>query len=122
MITLRSIYSPWGAPYARRYLVERHWPRDPERPALHFEGWLKDVAPSDELRTWFANERSRWQEFCRCYFAELDSRPETWKLLLEDARHGTIELLYDSHDPKHNNAVALKEFLEMKLSAIAQPA
>lgn len=121
MITLRSVYNPWGAPYAKRFLIERHWPRDPERPPLHFEGWLKDVAPSDELRAWFANDRKRWQEFRKRYFAELDSHSEAWKVLLEEARRGTVELLYNSHDPRYNNAVALKEFLEAKLSAVSQP-
>lgn len=119
MITLRSVYNPWGAPYAKRFLVERQWPRDPDRPALHFEGWLKDVAPSDGLLTWFANDRSRWHEFCRRYFAELDSHPEAWRILLEEARHGAVELLYNSHNPRYNNAVALKEYLEVKL--VAQP-
>lgn len=119
MITLRSVFNPWGAPYAKRFLVERQWPRDPDRPPLHFEGWLKDIAPSDELRTWFANDRSRWREFRKRYFAELDCRPEAWRLLLEEARHGTVELLYNSHDPRYNNAVVLKEYLEEKLSAVA---
>src|SRR5579863_6847146 len=109
MITLRSIYSPWGAPYAKRFLVERQWPRQSERPALHFEGWLRDVAPSDYLRTWFADDGRRWEEFCKRYFAELDSHPEAWKVLLEEARYGLVELLYDSHDSRYNNAAALKE-------------
>lgn len=122
MITMRSVYKPWGAPYAKRFLVERQWPRDPDRPALHFEGWLKDVAPSEGLRTWFANDRSRWQEFRKRYFAELDSHPEAWEILLEEARYGLVELLYNSHNPRYNNAVALKEFLEAKLSAAEQPA
>lgn len=121
MITLRSVYNPWGAPYAKRFLVERQWPRDPDRPSLHFEGWLKDVAPSDELCAWFANDRSRWQEFCKRYFAELDSHPAAWKILLEEARHGAVELLYNSHDTRYNNALALKEFLEAKVSAVSQP-
>lgn len=121
MITLRSVYNPWGAPYTKRFLVERQWPQDPDRPALHFEGWLKDLAPSDKLCAWFANDRSRWQEFCKRYFAELDSHPETWRVLLEEAHHGAVELLYNSHDPRYNNAVALKEFLEAKLSAVPPP-
>lgn len=122
MITVRSIYNPWGAPYAKRFLVERQWPRDLDRPALHFEGWLKGVAPSDELRAWFANDRTRWQEFRQRYFAELDSHPDVWRVLLEEARRGVVELLYDSSDPRHNNAAALKEYLETKLSTAPQPA
>lgn len=120
MITLRSIYDPRGAPYARRFLVERRWPQGPRGPSLHFEGWLKDIAPSDELCGWFANDRDRWQEFRRRYFAELDSHPEAWRVLLEEARHGAVELLYDAHDTRHNNAVALKEYLDSKLFATPQ--
>lgn len=121
MITLRSIYNPWGAPYAKRFLVERQWPQDPDRPALHFEGWLKDIAPSDELRAWFANNHSNWQEFRKRYFAELDSHPETWRMLLEEARRGAVELLYNTHDTRYNNAVVLKEYLESKLFVAPQP-
>lgn len=120
MITLRSVYDPCGAPYARRFLVERRWPQDPRRPPLHFEGWLKDIAPSDELCGWFANDHGKWQEFRRRYFAELDSRPEAWRILLEEARHGAVELLYNVHDARYNNAVALKEYLDSKLFAMTQ--
>lgn len=120
MITLRSIYIAWGTPYAKRFLVEVDWPRDPDRPALHLEGWLKDVAPSSELNAWFAGDRHKWKEFLRRYFAELDSHPDAWRFLLEEARSGTVELLYNSRDPKHNNAAALKEYLESKLATKGQ--
>lgn len=122
MITLRSIYNAWGTPYAKRFLVEADWPRDPDRPTLHLEGWLKDIAPSCELSSWFANDRHKWQEFRRRYFAELDSHLEAWNFLLEEARSGTVELLYNSHDPKRNNAAALKEYLEAKLAPTTRPA
>lgn len=121
MITLRSIYNPWGAPCARRFLVEFNWPPDTDRPALHLEGWLRDVAPSGELSAWFANHRDRWQEFRRRYFAELDSHPEEWKFLLEEARRSKVELIYNSHDTKYNSAVVLKEYLESKLALMTQP-
>lgn len=121
MITMRSIYNAWETPYAKRFLIEHDWPQDPDRPALHLEGWLRDIAPSCELSTWFGNNQHKWQEFRRRYFAELDSRPEAWRLLVEEARRSTVELLYNSHDPKHNNAVALKEYLESKLGATVQP-
>jgi uncharacterized protein YeaO (DUF488 family) len=120
MITVRSVFNPWEAPYAKRFLIESQWPRDPDRPALHFEGWLKDVAPSEELRTWFGNDRSRWREFRKQYFAELDAHPEAWRHLLEEARYGVVELLYCSGDVRHNNALALKEYLETKLPASAR--
>lgn len=118
MITLRSVYNPSGAPYAKRFLVERRWPQGLGRPSMRFEGWLKDIAPSDELCGWFANDRSRWQEFRRRYFVELDSHPEAWRILLEEAHRGAVELLYNARDTRHNNAAALKEYLESKLFAM----
>lgn len=122
MITLRRVQDPLETPYAKRFLIERLWPRDSKGAALHFEGWLKDVAPSPELCHWFRDDCSKWQEFRRRYFSELDARPEAWRMLLEEARHGAVELLYSSGDVRHNNAVALKEYLEAKLAGVAQPA
>ncbi|MGH9359203.1 MAG: DUF488 domain-containing protein [Terriglobia bacterium] len=122
MITLRRVQDPPQTPYARRFLIERLWPRDPKGTALHFEGWLKDVAPSPELCNWFGDDGSKWQEFRGRYFSELDARPDAWRMLLEEARHGAVELLYNSGDMAHNNAVALKEYLEAKLAGVVQPA
>jgi uncharacterized protein YeaO (DUF488 family) len=67
------------------------------------------------LRQWFNHEPSKWSEFRRRYFAELMAEPEAWKTLVEAARAGTVTLIYSSHDTEHNNAVALKEFLEKKV-------
>lgn len=123
MITLRSICNALGTPYAKRFLIEPDWPQDPDRLASHLEGLLRDIAPSCELRAWFASDQHKWQEFRRRYFAEMDSCPEAWRFLVEEARGrtGIVELLYNSHDPKHNNAVALKEYLDLKLAAAMQP-
>jgi uncharacterized protein YeaO (DUF488 family) len=79
---------------------------------LHLDGWLKDVAPSTELRKWFSHDPEKWGEFRRKYFAELDRAPEACDPILEAARKGTVTLLYSSHDTEHNNAVALKAYIE----------
>ena len=69
-------------------------------------------APSDGLRKWFGHEPSRWEGFQRRYFKELDDRPETVQLIFEAARKGTVTLLFGAKDEEHNNAVALKSYLD----------
>lgn len=96
---------------AGRYLVERLWPRGIKRDALPMDGWLKDVAPSTELRKWFGHDPDRWAEFRRRYAAELDEHPDAWEPLAKAARGEGVTLLYSSRDTEHNNAVALREYL-----------
>ena len=98
-----------------RYLVERLWPRGVRKTELALDDWRKDVAPSTELRKWFSHDPSRWVEFQRRYFAELDEHDDSWKPILAAARKGTVTLIYSSHDAEHNNAVALKLYLDRKL-------
>jgi uncharacterized protein YeaO (DUF488 family) len=95
-----------------RFLVERLWPRGMRKDAVAMDGWLKDVAPSGALRRWFAHDPTKWEEFKRRYFAELDGEPEAWQPILQAARRITVTLLYSARDTAHNNAVALKEYLE----------
>jgi uncharacterized protein YeaO (DUF488 family) len=97
------------------YLVERLWPRGIKKSELRVDGWLKDVAPSTELRKWFSHDPAKWTEFQRRYFMELDNNSEAWDPILTAARHGKVMLVYSSHDAVHNNAVALKEYLDQKL-------
>jgi uncharacterized protein YeaO (DUF488 family) len=92
------------------------WPRGVKKAALRFDAWLKDVAPSTELRRWFRHDPSKWIEFQRRYFAELDAKPATAEPILQASRHGHVTLVYSSHDKKHNNAVALKAYLAAKIS------
>ncbi|MEX5214142.1 MAG: DUF488 family protein [Nitrospiraceae bacterium] len=98
-----------------RFLVDRLWPRGLKRTSLHVDGWLKDVAPSDELRRWFDHDPNKWQEFQARYSTELDKKPETWRPLLLAVRKGPITLLYGAKDTEHNNALALKSYLERRL-------
>ncbi len=94
--------------------MERLWPRGIKKTELRIDAWLKDVAPSTTLRQWFSHDPAKWSEFRRRYFAELDQKPEAWEQLLENAQRGRVALIYSSHDQEHNNAVALKEYLEGK--------
>jgi len=75
---------------------------------------VKRVAPSTELRKWFSHDAARWEEFQRRYRAELDQHPEAWQPILDAANKGDVTLLFSSHDAVHNNAVALKDYLETK--------
>lgn len=111
VIRLKRAYEEACKEDGARLLVERLWPRGVKKEGLKIERWAKDVAPSTELRQWFGHDPEKWLEFKRRYFAELRANPEGWESILEEARRGTVTLVYSSHDEVHNNAVALREFL-----------
>jgi uncharacterized protein YeaO (DUF488 family) len=121
MIRLKRVSEVPNASDGGRFLVERLWPRGIKKSLLPIEAWLKDVAPSTELRKGFGHERARWNEFRTRYFTELEDKPAAWLPLLKAARHGTVTLIYSSHDSECNNAVALLEFLAMKLASGVGP-
>ena len=98
-------------------------PRRVRKTDVHEDGWLKDADPSDRLRKWFSHDPDKWTKFQSEYFEELDAMPEAWEPILKAAKRGKVTLLYSSHDTEHNNAVALKRYLEAKLEpARAAPA
>ncbi len=115
IIQTKRVYEPAGPHDGIRYLVERLWPRGMKKEALKMDGWLKEVAPSDELRRWFSHDPAKWAEFQRRYSAELNQRREAWEPIVQAARRGTVTLLYSAHDEEHNNAVALKKYLGRRL-------
>ena len=117
MIQTKRAYEPASKADGARFLVERLWPRGIKKEALPLEAWLKDVAPSTELRQWFQHDPAKWQEFRKRYSRELEDNPEPWEQLLSRARRGRVTLVYSSHDEEHNNAVALKTFLEQKMKS-----
>lgn len=116
MIQIKRTYDPATARDGRRILVERLWPRGIKKTALDADSWLKDVAPSTELRKWFAHRVERWPEFQRRYRAELDANPDAWQPLLEASRRGTLTLLYSARDEAHNGALVLRDYLEERAS------
>lgn len=115
MIRIKRVYDPQEQDDGPRYLVDRLWPRGIKKEELQINGWLKDIAPSNTLRQWFGHDPVKWQEFCQRYTAELDHNNETWQPLLEMARTQTITLLFSAHDNRHNNAQALRAYLEARL-------
>ncbi|HVZ83615.1 MAG TPA: DUF488 family protein [Terracidiphilus sp.] len=116
MIRIKRVYEPAESSDGARFLVDRLWPRGLKKDSLSLQAWLKDVAPSSKLRNWYHSAPDQWNEFRRRYFEELESNRETWMQLAEAARRGDITLLYSSKEVQHNNAAALSEFLETKLS------
>jgi uncharacterized protein YeaO (DUF488 family) len=115
MINVKRIYFPASLEDGQRFLVDRLWPRGMKKEDLKMAGWIKEVAPSNELRHWYGHDPDKWCEFNQRYFAELDSKPETWRPLLEAARKGIITLLFSTKEMERNNAVSLRAYLEKQL-------
>ena len=111
MIRIKRTYDPPARGDGRRILVERLWPRGMKKEAVAADAWMKDVAPSTELRKWFDHRTERWEEFRRRYRAELDANVDGWKPILYASRGGKVTLLYSAHDILHNGAVVLRDYL-----------
>ena len=116
MIRVKRVYEPASPQDGARFLVDRLWPRGIKKEAVAAGAWLKEVAPSNELRHWYGHEPDKWEEFQRRYAAELESLPESWQPLLAAARQGPVTLLFSARNTDLNNAVALKVFLEKRLA------
>lgn len=95
-----------------RVLVDRIWPRGLTKAAARVDDWQKELAPSTELRRWFGHDPAKWEEFKQRYFQELAAKPDQIHALAGRARAGVVTLLFAARDEQHNNAVALKEYLE----------
>lgn len=117
MIAVKRVYEPPEAGDGARFLVDHLWPRGLKKEQVKLTLWSKAVSPSNELRHWFGHEPSKWKEFQRRYFVELEKKPDTWQPLLRAAREGDITLVFGARDEEHNNAVALKSYLEKRLKA-----
>lgn len=115
MIYVERVYQQPKHASGTGFLVDRLWPRGIKKEALRYDSWFKEAAPSNYLRSWFHHDPDKWEEFKRRYFAELDQKPEAWRPILDAARKHDITLLYSSKEESHNNAVALKAYLESKL-------
>lgn len=114
-IDVQRVYDPLpDAPHAC-YLVDRLWPRGMRKEALEGAEWIKEVAPSNDLRAWFHKDMTQWDEFRRRYEAELDANPSALKPLVEAAAHRPVVLLYGSRDVEHNHAIVLRDYLLKRL-------
>jgi uncharacterized protein YeaO (DUF488 family) len=119
MINIKRVYDPASTKDGQRFLVDRLWPRGIKKDNIKITAWIKDVAPSNDLRHWYGHDPDKWCEFNKRYFDELDSKPDTWRPLLQEARKGDITLLYSSKEEKLNNAVTLRAYLEQRLKSEA---
>jgi uncharacterized protein YeaO (DUF488 family) len=112
-IELRRVHDVVGERRdAPTYLVDRVWPRGVANADLDIDAWLRDVAPSTDLRKWFGHDPGRWAEFRKRYLAELRDNADAAEPLLAAARAGDVVLLYSARDTEHNQAVVLREWLQ----------
>jgi uncharacterized protein YeaO (DUF488 family) len=112
MIKLKRAYEKPARDDGERILVERLWPRGLTKQRARIDLWLKDVAPSTELRRWFGHDPDKWDEFRRRYQKELKRKDDLIKLLKRKAKAGTITLVYAARDEERNGALVLKDFLQ----------
>jgi uncharacterized protein YeaO (DUF488 family) len=110
-IRLKRVYEPPSPEDGLRVLVDRLWPRGLRKADAAIDRWMKDIAPSTELRQWFGHDPERWQEFRRRYARELRQHATTIDELHELAQHKTVTLVFGARDEEHNDAVALREVL-----------
>ena len=110
-IRLKRAYEPPSPDDGVRILIDRLWPRGVRKDDAAIDEWMKDIAPSTELRKWFNHDPERWPEFQRRYTAELAQRTAEIARLRELARQGMLTLVYSAHDELHNDAVVLKRLL-----------
>lgn len=114
-IRLKRIYDPAEPEDGTRVLVDRIWPRGIRKDAAQIDRWLREAAPSPELRKWFAHKPERWTTFAQKYKDALESNPEVLAPLLEDAAKGPLTLLFAAKDRTHNHAVVLRQVLLQRL-------
>src|SRR5215475_14182515 len=115
MLKVKRVYEKAESSDGVRFLVERLWPRGMKKEKLKMKAWLKEVAPSPNLRSWFAHDPLKWKEFQQRYRDELKNNPQSWEPILEAAKQSDVTLLYSARDTEHNSALLLKSFLEEQM-------
>ena len=113
-IQCKRVYEAVDKSDGYRVLVDKVWPRGIKKEDLQADGWCKDLVPSSELRKWFNHEPERWAAFYQKFHAELDQQSEAIESVLKGTNGGTLTLLYAAKNEEHNNAVALKMYLQDK--------
>jgi uncharacterized protein YeaO (DUF488 family) len=111
-LTIKRVYEPHTKNDGQCVLIDRIWPRGIRKEDLRGAVWLKEIAPSATLRSWFGHRPERWTQFRKRYHAELDKIPETVAKLRNFMKKGRVTLLYSARDEEHNQAVALRDYLE----------
>ncbi len=111
---IKRVYEPPSKDDGLRILVDRLWPRGLSKAPLKLDDWMKELAPSNELRKRFGHHEGNWEEFQELYFKELDGQSDVVEQLIQKSRTRKVTLLFAAKDTEHNNAVALKNYLERK--------
>lgn len=110
-VRLKRAYEPADAEDGTRVLVDRLWPRGVSKTDAALDQWMKEIAPSTELRKWFGHDPNRWEEFCGRYSKELHQNAEPLSQLRLLARKGPVTLVYSAHDEVHNDAIVLRDVI-----------
>jgi uncharacterized protein YeaO (DUF488 family) len=114
MLRLKRAYEPPSSDDGQRILVERLWPRGLTKSRAKIDLWLKDIAPSADLRKWYAHDVAKWKQFQSRYRKELRNNPEQVAVLRRKAKEGVVTLIYAARDEEHNGAVVLMDYLNGK--------
>lgn len=115
MIEVRRVYGEKQRRGGYRILVDRVWPRGLKKEEVKPDLWLRDIAPSKELRQWFGHDPAKWEEFKKRYFKELHGKKQDVDIIADRERQGKVILLYGARETRYNNAVALKEYMESEI-------
>jgi uncharacterized protein YeaO (DUF488 family) len=115
-IQIKRAYDAVSTEDGARYLIDRLWPRGKSKADLAIDGWRRDLAVSDALFRGYHHDQAKWPEFREKYLAELAANESTWRPLLDQARTGTVTLVFAAKDTEHSNAAVLKEFLDERLA------
>ena len=110
-IQLKRIYEPYSKEDGYRLLVDRLWPRGFTKEKAALDLWLKEIAPSTELRKWFGHDPEKWKEFQKKYRIELKQNKEALDRLMDYIKKGKVTLLYGAKDEEHNEAQVIKDFI-----------
>jgi len=114
-ILLKRVYETPSPEDGKRVLVERLWPRGLKKEGAKIDEWLKEVAPSGGLRKWYSHDPSKWTEFKKRYWKELDANKSIIEKLVRECREKQVTFVFGSREEKLNNAAALKEYIERKI-------
>ena len=115
MIKIKRVYGPPSSADGKRILIDRLWPRGLKKEEVRIDEWMKDIAPSGELRKWFGHDPEKWGEFKKRFFTELKDKKDLVDKLVSMARKGRVTLLFGSKEERFNNAVALREYIETRM-------
>lgn len=110
-IKIKRIYDDFDEKDGVRILIDRLWPRGMKKENAHIDEWMKELAPSNDLRKWFGHDPGKWKEFKKKYFSELNKNKELCRELINKNKKN-LTLLYAAKDEEHNNAAALQDYLE----------